>query len=109
MFSLVVVCLEKLLSQSQASGVCGSRLALGRSAWVPLDAKLGAEHSGSDWGIVTQSILKGLPLFLCQPGAPEVGTGLLETPLKPAFPELGRGSSWPVPSPTEQQEVKMQG
>lgn len=71
---------------------------------MQLDVKLGA-----DWVMVSQSVLKGLLLFSRLPGAPEVGTGLLETPLKPAFPGLGRGSSWLVPSPTEQQEVKMQG
>lgn len=79
-------------------------LVLGRSAWVQLNAKLGAEQSGPE-----HPERRGLLLFSCQPGAPEVGTGLHETPLKPAFPGLGRGSSWLVPSPTEQQEVKMQG
>lgn len=52
---------------------------------MQLDVKLRA-----DWVMVSQSVLKGLLLFSRLPGAPEVGTGLPETPLKPAVSRAGQ-------------------
>lgn len=53
------------------------------------DAKLGVECSGPGWGRPFPDIIKGLLLLHISLEPQEAGAGLLETPLKPAFPGLG--------------------